>query len=102
MKRDKSRKQPNTWPVMWHAKLIDPGDGSGDQLIELPDELLDQLDWKVGDTLEFRRHALDELIVSRVLKTDAAAAVENMQKIMKDAKPVGGVDSKTLIKKGRR
>ena len=101
MKRNKA-KQPNTWPVMWHAKLIDPCDGSGDQLIELPNDLLDQLGWKVGDTLEFRRHALDELIVSRVIKIDAAAAVENMKEFMNNAGPVKAVDPKKLIKKERK
>ena len=43
---------PNTWPVRWHAKLIDTGDGSGDAFIELPDDLLHHLGWKLGDIIE--------------------------------------------------
>ena len=45
-------KQANTWPVKWHAKLIDTGYGSGDLFIELPDDLLNQLGWKLGDVIE--------------------------------------------------
>lgn len=36
----------------WTVTLIDAGDGSGDCLIELPPELLADLHWKVGDTLD--------------------------------------------------
>ncbi|QIZ22667.1 Hypothetical protein (plasmid) [Pseudomonas putida] len=33
----------------------DPGDGSGDAIIELPSELLDRLGWIVGDELILER-----------------------------------------------
>lgn len=38
---------PESWRVVCH----DPADGSGDVVIELPSELLDQLGWSVGDEL---------------------------------------------------
>ncbi len=38
----------------WKLTLIDAGDGSGDALIELPDELLAMLGWVEGDSLEFK------------------------------------------------
>ena len=46
-------KAKNTIPIKWLATLIDAGDGSGDCFIELPDDLMSQLGWKLGDTLDF-------------------------------------------------
>lgn len=48
---------PSTWADrskagIWRARLQDAGDGSGDCLLELPDELLDQVGWKTGDILD--------------------------------------------------
>lgn len=43
-------------PPTWEAKLVDAGDESGDAVLELPDELLMQLGWDVGDTLEISNH----------------------------------------------
>jgi len=39
-------------PPTWQAKLVDAGDGSGDAILELPDELLMQLEWSEEDILE--------------------------------------------------
>lgn len=47
-------KSLNTIPVRWLAKLIDAGDGSGDKLIELPEELLVQMDLHVGEAVHVR------------------------------------------------
>jgi len=38
-------------PLTWQAKLVDAGDGSGDAMLVLPDELLMQLGWDEEDTL---------------------------------------------------
>lgn len=35
----------------WRVVCQDPGDGSGDVIIELPTELLEQLGWSLGDEL---------------------------------------------------
>lgn len=35
----------------WRIVCQDPGDGSGDVVIELPSELLEQLGWSLGDEL---------------------------------------------------
>lgn len=35
----------------WRAVCQDAGDGSGDVIIELPSDLLERLDWTLGDEL---------------------------------------------------
>ncbi|CAN7170476.1 AbrB/MazE/SpoVT family DNA-binding domain-containing protein [Aquipseudomonas alcaligenes] len=35
----------------WQVVCQGPGDGSGDVIIELPSELLEQLGWSLGDEL---------------------------------------------------
>lgn len=42
----------NTVPTRWTASLIDTGDGSGDMMMELPDDLLAQLDLQIGDSVQ--------------------------------------------------
>jgi len=42
----------NTVPTRWTASLIDTGDGSGDMMIELPDDLLAQLDLHISDSVQ--------------------------------------------------
>lgn len=39
----------------WRARLTDAGDGSGDQILELPDDLMAALVWAIDDALEIRR-----------------------------------------------
>jgi len=51
-------------PPTWQAKLVDAGDGSGDAVIALPDELLMQLGWGEDDTLEVSIHN-DQISVVR-------------------------------------
>ena len=36
----------------WHLTLEDASDGSGDAILPLPDDLLEQLNWQEGDVLE--------------------------------------------------
>lgn len=35
----------------WRVACQNPGDGSGDVIVELPSELLEQLGWALGDEL---------------------------------------------------
>ena len=35
----------------WRVVCQDPGDGSGDVIVELPSELLEQFGWTLGDEL---------------------------------------------------
>lgn len=42
----------NTVSTKWTASLIDTGDGSGDMMIELPDDLLAQMDLRIGDSVQ--------------------------------------------------
>ena len=39
----------------WKLTLIDPQDGSGDALVELPDDLLATLGWVEGELLEIEQ-----------------------------------------------
>jgi len=39
----------------WQLTLIDPQDGSGDALVELPDDLLATLGWAEGELLEIEQ-----------------------------------------------
>ena len=38
-------------PTTWAIKLLDAGDGSGDAILCLPDELLESTGWSIGDDL---------------------------------------------------
>jgi len=38
-------------PNVWRVACQDPGDGSGDIIIDLPPELLSELGWTSGDEL---------------------------------------------------
>ena len=40
---------------IWKLNLIDSGDGSGDALVELPDELLAKVGWIEGELLEIEQ-----------------------------------------------
>ncbi len=42
---------PNSWRVVCQ----DPGDDSGDVIIELPSEILAKLGWTLGDELEVKK-----------------------------------------------
>jgi hypothetical protein len=46
--------------MSWTVTLIDAGDGSGDLLLPLPDDLVELLGWQVGDyvTAEVIDHTL--------------------------------------------
>jgi hypothetical protein len=37
---------------VWQLTLIDAGDGSGDAILPLPDDLLNQIGWAEGDVLD--------------------------------------------------
>lgn len=39
----------------WRVVCQDPGDGSGDVIVELPSELLEQLGWTLGDELTIEK-----------------------------------------------
>jgi hypothetical protein len=39
--------------VLWTTQILDAEDGSGDAIIELPEELMTQLGWRIGDELDF-------------------------------------------------
>lgn len=57
----------------WRAACLDAGDESGDVIIELPAELLDNLGWSVGDQLVVEKS--DDLILLK-LKQKAPQTVQ--------------------------
>lgn len=48
------------------GQIVDAGDGSGDGILELPDELLAPLGWKEGDTLSIETTDSGELLLKRI------------------------------------
>ncbi|WP_273680303.1 AbrB/MazE/SpoVT family DNA-binding domain-containing protein [Pseudomonas aeruginosa] len=60
----------------WRVVCQDPGDGSGDAIIELPSELLDRLGWTVGDELILERGCA-EFCVTGVRVTAAAGGLRS-------------------------
>lgn len=50
----------------WRTTIRDAGDGSGDGILELPDDMLTQLGWKDGDTLSITKEESGDLILRRV------------------------------------
>lgn len=51
---------------LWRTTLVDAGDGSGDGIVALPDELLMQLGWQEGDTLSIVQDESGDLVIRRV------------------------------------
>lgn len=70
----------------WIIPLLDAGDGSGDALLELPDELLALAGWAEGDTLSFEDRGDGTLQVRKVDSEDAAL-VEIALKRLNDGEP---------------
>lgn len=56
----------DTQSTVWHTTMQDAGDGSGDGILELSDELMAQMGWKEGDTLSITKTDSGELILRRV------------------------------------
>lgn len=44
----------------WQVTLIDAGDGSGDAILNFPDEMMTLMGWSIGDTLSVV--VIDDLI----------------------------------------
>jgi antitoxin component of MazEF toxin-antitoxin module len=55
----------------WRVVCKDPGDGSGDVIVELPSELLEKLGWTLGDELAIEK---GEESISLTLKQRAGNA----------------------------
>jgi hypothetical protein len=53
-------------PPIWHTTMLAADDGSGDGILELPDELMAQMGWKEGDTMSITKTDSGELILRRV------------------------------------
>ncbi|POA97676.1 hypothetical protein C2134_15815 [Chromobacterium sinusclupearum] len=49
----------------WTVPLLDAGDGSGDALLAIPDELLASAGWVEGDTLSFEDQGDGTLLLKK-------------------------------------
>ena len=56
------------------AKCQDPGDGSGDVIIDLPPEILAAMNVGIGDQISIE--LVDGLIVLKPIRAPAAGAIE--------------------------
>jgi hypothetical protein len=48
------KEQKTLNPTTWKLIFIDAGDRSGDAILQFPDELLTQLEWREGDVENIR------------------------------------------------
>lgn len=55
----------NTVPISWQATILNAGGSSGDGIIELPDDLLAQMGWELGDELNVSCNEHDQILVQR-------------------------------------
>jgi len=93
----------------WTLKILDSGDGTGDGIVTLPDDLLAESGWREGDTLEIETLPDGRVLIYRNLtadgsgaraSADSAAAAEQMlqfmQQRMQDTEPTGDLDLKKM------
>jgi antitoxin component of MazEF toxin-antitoxin module len=53
--------------IAWTGMLIDVGDSSGDAMLELPDDLLAQLNWQIDDELNVSMNTRGELVLTKYI-----------------------------------
>lgn len=51
--------------LKWQITILDVGDGSGDGILQLPEELMDRLGWKINDQLNVFTEEGSSLILKR-------------------------------------
>ncbi|HVL09521.1 MAG TPA: hypothetical protein VM512_10245 [Burkholderiaceae bacterium] len=54
--------------TVWHATIKGAGDGSGDGILDLPDELLARMGWTEGDLLTIEKTDSGDLLLRRAEK----------------------------------
>ena len=55
----------------WTASLQDTQDGSGDAVVEFPDELINLMGWQIGDVLDVQWSADKRSLILNKLETDS-------------------------------
>jgi hypothetical protein len=55
----------------FQSTLIDAGDGSGDQIVSLPDERVQEMDWQEGDALNIRKRVDGVIVLSKMISQDS-------------------------------
>ena len=101
-------------PKKWTLTILDSGDGTGDGIVTLPDDLIAESGWREGDTLEIETLPDGRVVIYRNLtdegsgarsSADRAAAAEQMQQFMQqrlqEAEPSGDMDLKKMKDEGR-
>ncbi len=86
----------------WKLTCRDAGDGSGDIVVDLPDDLLQAAGWNVGDTLELEQDPNDSTAIrlSVVVKCDMcdASTVEEGYGVLQALWRDGEAESMRLCK----
>ncbi len=54
------------------TRLLDPGDGSGDRILEIPDAVMAAMGWRIGDTLVVTRKGM-EIRLRKALRSRSPA-----------------------------
>ncbi|KJU79154.1 hypothetical protein N619_13620 [Ectopseudomonas oleovorans] len=54
----------------WIVECVDSGDGSGDLIVELPQELLDEMNLKTGDELDLTIAEAGIIIMTKKPESD--------------------------------
>lgn len=62
--------------MSWKLTCRDAGDGSGDMIVDLPDDLLQAAGWEEGDSLELKQDPSDSTVLrlSRIVICDVCDA----------------------------
>ena len=55
----------------FQSTLIDARDGSGDQIVSLPDELVQEMGWQEGDVLNIRKRVDGVIVLSKMIFQDS-------------------------------
>jgi len=56
----------NPAPGIWHVRIQDAGDGTGDGIVELPDRLMSELGWKVDDKLSITLNDAGAIVLRKL------------------------------------
>ncbi|MGS0738176.1 hypothetical protein ACVBEG_16910 [Pseudomonas sp. GG8] len=51
----------------FQSTLINAGDGSGDQIVSLPDERVQEMGWQEGDVLNIRKRVDGVIVLSKMI-----------------------------------
>lgn len=98
----------NSKTKKWALTIVDAGDGTGDGIVELPDDLLAASGWHESDTLALEVLSEGRVLLYRTLAADRlaplaeddSAAVRQMRQFIQEAEPAASLEVKVLKNEG--